>query len=575
MIKLHLYVLLIVSFTCCQLLVEGDLGSLEPSAKRIPPSLGVGEGRTEGFNAVPTPPSPTVPIIKPGISEIHWIIKNIFKKYANKIQIISKTPNPQPLPERRPIISDVFCQFCQSLLTLKIPLLSAIPNPQQTTFSSRSKLFIVDDYNWELIGRFYRCEHVACADSYGLAPVFFTDVQILTSTNENSQCSFQKTTLSDKPIFTTKPPKKLDTKTDCQHCKAPLDAIFKHGNLPNLTNRSQNNFSNIFLSNSNIEDLTNHYIKDNFFFTKKEDCKLIIGGLAMTCANTGNKTKGGHIQYKAFHAFRKNFTDCIFKSLVKKKCPSIIFASELGLKKEGDKWTYTIKDSIDPSSPLAQVSSPCFSTKYPSSGIDLLPPQDNTHSLFQNFTKIDDSEHPFSLSTTQTDLYQYLAYYEINSTHLPFPHPLPYNDPYNTWPSLTSGGFTHSFNQASSPYFSTECPNLGIDLFQDFTEKNDSTYPFSLSTTQMNLDLFYSLDQYLVSDEINSTHLPFLHSSCYNDPYNTWPSLTSGESTHSFNQASLPYVSTEYPNPEIGHSDDVLSFGFTASEIEYLSFITL
>ena len=563
MIKLHLYVLLIVSFTCCQLLVGGDSDNLEPLAKRSLPSLGVGEGRTEGFNTVPTPPSPTVPIIKPGISEIHWSIKNIFKKYANKIQIISKTPNPnpQPLPERRPIISDVFCQFCQSLLTLKIPLLSAIPNPQKTKYSRYHRLFIVDDDNWELIGRFYRCEHVACADSYGLAPVFFTDVQILTSTNENSQCSFQKTTLSDQYIFTKKSPEQQDSKTDCQHCSGSLYAIFNNGDLYN--------------PNSNEKKLNKHFVKGTPFFTKKEGCKLIIGGFTMICEDADNKTKRDYAQTKIFRAFRENFADGIFKSLVKEKSPSIIFASELGLKKEGDKWTYTIKDSIDPSSPLAQVSSPCFSTKYPSSGIDLLPPQDNTHSLFQNFTKIDDSEHPFSLSTTQTDLDQYLAYYKINSTHLPFPHPLPYNDPYNTWPSLTSGGFTHSFNQASSPYFSTECPNLGIDLFQDFTEKNDSTYPFSLSTTQMNLDLFYSLDQYLVSDEINSTHLPFLHSSCYNDPYNTWPSLTSGESTHSFNQASLPYVSTEYPNPEIGHSDDVLSFGFTASEIEYLSFITL
>ena len=571
MMKLHLYVLLIVSFTCCQLLVGGDLDrlNLEPSAKRSPPSLGVGEGRTEGFNTVPTPPSPTVPIIKFEDSEIHLSIRDLLEEYANKIQIISKNPNPQP---KSTSISDIFCQLCQSVLTLYLPTLYIIPNPnpQQTKYSKKDNLYIIDDDTWELIGRFYRCEHVACADSHGLAPVFFTDVQILTSTNENSQCSFQKTTLSDQLIFTKNSAEQPDSKTDCQHCKAPLDAIFKHGNLPNSTNRSQNNFRNRHLNHSKIENPTNHYIKDKFFFTKKEDCKLIIGGFTMSCRKARSSTGD-----KVFRAFREAFADGIFKYLVKKKCPSIIFASELGLKKEGDKWTYTIKDNIDPSSPLAQVSSPCFSTEYPSSRIDLLPPQDNTHSLFQNFTKIDDSEHPFSLSTTQTDLDQYLAYYEINSTHLPFPHPLPYNDSYNTWPSLTSGGFTHSFNQASSPYFSTECPNLGIDLFQDFTEKNDSTYPFSLSTTQMNLDLFYSLYQYLVSDEINSTHLPFLHSSCYNDPYNTWPSLTSGESTHSFNQASLPYVSTEYPNPEIGHSDDVLSFGFTASEIEYLSFITL
>ena len=511
MIKLHLYVLLIVSFTCCQLLVGGDSDNLEPLAKRSLPSLGVGEGRTEGFNTVPTPPSPTVPIIKPEISEIHSSIKSLFDKYANKIQIISKTPNPnpQPLPKRRPI-SDVFCQFCQSLLTLKIPILSAIPNPnpnpnpQKTMYSRHHRLFIVDDDNWELIGRFYRCEHVACADSHGLAPVFFTDVQILTSTNENSQCSFQKKTLSHQYIFMNNSTEKPDTETHCQHCSDSLDAIFNDGDL----------------SNSNKKNLNKHFVKGTPFFTKKEDCKLIIGGFTIICKDADNKTKRDYAQTKIFRAFRENFADGIFKSLVKTKSPSIIFASELGLKKEGDKWTYTIKDNIDPSSPLAQVSSPCFSTEYPNYGINLLPPQDNTHSLLQNFTKIDHSDHLPSLSTTETNL----------------------------------------------PYVSTKYPNSGID---------HSDHLPSLSTTEMNLDLFYPLYQYLVSHEINSTHLPLLHSSCYNDPYNTWPSLTSGESTHSFNQASLPYVSTEYPNPEIGHSDDVLSFGFTASEIEYLSFITL
>ena len=483
MIKLHLYVLLIVSFTCCQLLVGGDLDSLEPLAKRSPPSLGVGEGRTEGFN--------TVPIINPEISEIHSSIKSLFDKYANKIQIISKPLQPEP---RRLYKSNVFCQLCQSLLTLYLPTLDIIPNPspQQTEYSRRNHLYIIDDDTWELIGRFYRCEHVACADSHGLAPVFFTDVQILTPTNGESQCSFQKITLSDQLIFTKASQEQPDIKTNCQYCRAPLDAIYKHGNL----------------SESKTQHLKNHFLRGNFFFTEKEGCKLIIEGVTMLCSRTGSRAKNGRYKTKIFRTFREAFADGIFKSLVKQKCPSIIFASELGLKKEGDKWTYTIKDNIDPSSPLAQVSSP-------------------------------------------------------------FPHPSYYKGSNNTWPSLTSGESTHSFNQASLPYVSTECPNSGISLFPNFTEQNDPDHLPSLSTTQTDLD------QYLVSDEINSTHLPFPHPLSYNDSYNTWPSLTSGGFTHSFNQASSPYVSMECPNPGINYSNYVLSLGFTASEIEYLSFITL